>query len=117
MLAKISKILLSIFFMMLLPACVDLRIATIPGSSIASTQLKMDVARMMEGVEDAYCRIDNLKGVRNARIVRAEFVSKVSNVSWKEMWLVQSCHGMEPYSVLFTADGHGGTFFTFSKAN
>lgn len=113
-----SSVVLLFFLGLFLSACS----ASIPvvGETKAGNVLKSDVSRNLAMWSMATVKCDRIDSIET-KVVSANPIGTGGNEmsrkygSVDERWLVRLCGESIPFSVSFTPDGKGGTFFNISR--
>lgn len=92
--------------------------STVPGQTIASALLQGDTMNQIfssDRVIDSECRDRTIVNTEVLeRAIDPQFdAGRMVAGSWKERWYLDRCGTLVPYDVQYTADGKGGTSFTF----
>lgn len=86
------------------------RLKTVNYSGIASEQLKNDVLN----------EISKATGCSAVSLVSGEIMlqpDQSTDGTWIEVWQVMACKDSQLYSISFTPDGVGGTYFSATRAD
>ena len=90
------------------PATANTTRSVVPGQTLGSPLLQRDTMDQLLS-SDRIAAPD----CRQRTIINTEVLEKVDGDSWKERWSLDRCGKIIHYEIRYTADGKGGTSFTF----
>jgi hypothetical protein len=81
-------------------------------SGIADEQLKADTLQAIASAEQTNYGCDSVSLFRGSMLLSPD---KTDDGSWVEIWQILACGESHMYSITFTPDGVGGTYFSVSR--
>ena len=107
-------ICLVVFGVMAIPSILRMSDEVSSYSGIASEQLKSDVLSAISDAERSQNGCTTVSLYSGQMMLRPE---QSGDGSWVEIWQVNACGESHLYSVSFTPDGFGGTYFSVTRTD